>query len=115
MTLQEMQEELARQQQELREHQAKVIAPAKVAVEESAKQIEQARALHVSSNQEHVKAITTLEAAHETANQKQSAIHALMSKIQQIHGSEALKKVVTTAVKVGEVAIETADAGVSQE
>lgn len=115
MTLQELQNELHRQESELQEFSTNVIAPAKAAVEKSASDIERSRRFHIKANQDHNSRVTDLEAAHQEANNKRQSIHALTSKIQNIAGSDALKRVVTAGADLGMSPAQSIDAGIGME
>lgn len=112
MTLQQLQDELHRQETELQDYTNKVIAPAKNAVEASARAIEKARRFHTQVNQQHTSKVTDLEAAHQEASNRRQAIHALTSKIQNLAGSDALKRVVTAGADLGMSPRQALDAGV---
>ena len=101
MEMEEMARELKRQEAELQDHKVNVIAPAKVAVEQSAKDIENTRAVYTAASQDHGAKVTALEAAHQEANIKQGAIHGLISAIQTRFGQDALKRYVTRGAELG--------------
>lgn len=101
MTLKEMQEDLARQEEALRDYGQNVIKPAKVALEESAKGIENVQRLHASVHSGHAARVSEYELAHQTANDMQASIHALRSKIQGLAGVIEMQKVATAPLSAG--------------